>query len=145
MVKATYRDFDCSDLEALGMSKNPLVSVADILKSQGVAYTAVVDNEIVLSGGLFVLWPGVAEAWAVLGNFATQHPMWSHRIVKRKLKALLADIYFHRVQMHVTASDEKANRWAEALGFYFEGCLRKYSPEGIDMNIYSLQTESLQR
>lgn len=138
MDNVIIRRFRPEDLPRLGELGRLMAGASDPIAQSALSYTAEHDGEPVLSAGLLVLWHGVAEAWAVFGDFARKHPVWSHRLVKRFLRKAMQNYPIHRVQMHVVPGDTTGERWAEALGFTREGLAHRYTEKGEDMATYSI-------
>jgi hypothetical protein len=106
--------------------------VGELFAATGPAYTALVDGEVAAVAGIAVMWPGVAEAWAVLTAVGRAHPAFVHRAVARTLRGLVRQLGLRRLQASVDASNPVALRWAEVLGFRPEGVMRAYGPQGQD-------------
>lgn len=113
------RPFKPEDLAMVNPHSELIPAAADMMK-MGTFWTATLEGYPVLCAGILTMWPGLGEAWAVLSQFARAHPMWMHRLVKRKLNEIVSERKIYRVQMHVDAGDQPARRWGETLGFKYE-------------------------
>jgi hypothetical protein len=105
--------------------------------TRGPAYTIVYANQIVWCGGVVILWPGVAEAWAVPSMSLADCPVAFHRDVKIVLGQLIETMQLRRVQCTVHNLFRSSRKWLEKLGFHFEGEMPKYGPDGSDHYRYA--------
>jgi len=105
-------------------------------------YSKSIYSYIVLEGtepigafGLFTIWNGVGEAWLMSSPRLNKFPVF---LVKnfRQLSDEVLRRGLHRIQILVHNTKTLA-RWAETLGFEYEGFLRKYTADGQDILIYS--------
>lgn len=92
----------------------------------GNAFTLYQGNEIVGCGGIMKIWDGFGEAWTLFTRLLFQNPKTVHKTVKYIMGELIKEEGFKRVQAVVDASNERAVRWIERLGFEREGLMRKY-------------------
>lgn len=101
----------------------------------GTGWTALVGEHPVCIGGLTLLWPNRAYAWAVLGEDAGPHMLSLTRAIRSRLDAAP----FARIEMVVERGFHAAARWAEMLGYQLETPepLRRFLPNGRDAWIYS--------
>jgi RimJ/RimL family protein N-acetyltransferase len=102
---------------------------------QGPAYTMFIGDEIVGCAGIIPIFPKTGEAWALFSDGANRKHGVSATLAMAKCLARLMKKY-QRVQATVFADFPVGRRWVEALGFEYEGCLRKYGPMGRDMIMY---------
>lgn len=103
------------------------------LETAGPAYTGFVDGLPVAAAGIANLWPGRAEAWAVMTP-ATRHHMTA---ITRAVRAFLDLAEVRRIDCAVKADFEAGHRWARLLGFEQEGVMRAYGPDGCDYARYA--------
>lgn len=103
------------------------------LISAGQAFSARTGGATLAVAGVVEQWPGRALAWAVLSQDIGRHMVAVHRAVVRFLE--LAP--YRRIEMHVDAKHEQGKRWAEMLGFEYEGYERAYAPDGRDCLLYA--------
>lgn len=82
--------------------------------------------------GLVSFWPGVAECWAITTEHIKKKPYTFHRLVLELLKDCENIFKLHRIQITVRTDYNMGMRWARALGFYPEGIMKKYMPDGTD-------------
>lgn len=112
----------------LSMLGDP-VELAERYAAGGTAFTGVHEGAVVGIAGLVVLWPGVAEAWALMSDRIEGLPFQVTRAIARGLFMEAQNFGLHRIQAVVAADDERAQRWIEILGFRFEGLMRAYGPD----------------
>lgn len=105
----------------------------------GVGYALVRDEDKVLGyGGVIRKWTGVGELWIVTSEELRNRPLLLVRHVKRIINMIKVHGHFHRLEMHVVSCDKTLRRWAESLGFTFEGKMSKYGPDAQDHDLYSI-------
>lgn len=90
------------------------------------------DGKIIGSAGVFVVHPGLGEAWVLQGALVHRHATWFHRTIKRVLLDIARQFELHRVQAHVDTYFEDGQRWMRLLGFHAEGVLEKFGPDKHD-------------
>jgi RimJ/RimL family protein N-acetyltransferase len=132
LVKLTPEHFE--EIKQMIPSVYHMQQYAEFLSSNGVGLAAVMDCKVYGMGGLFPLWPGVAEAWTLLSEDVKQdHGYWLHKTVRGWLRDQANQYDFHRLQINVDAGDDRAIRWAKVLGFEHEGVMRQYAFNKVDM------------
>lgn len=121
---------------------------AELLGSSLIAKTAVFDGRIIACGGLFLLWPGVAEAW-VTYVFDVEKLRIYPRIVKDLIHEWMEKFDLVRVHAPLRADWEAGIKYAKWLGFRPDGWpevpdgvkMRKYHYDGADAIMYSIIRE----
>ena len=99
------------------------------------AVTLLSDNEPIACLGIsFQEW-GKAEAWALLSNSFKDYKLSIYKMAKAGLGMISTE--YHRIQATVDPGYPETIRWIEALGFEYEGRLRKYGPDKQDYLMYS--------
>ena len=111
--------------------------VLEMQAEHGFAFTAFLYGKPVASFGVALIWNGVGEMWAVIGDTARTKPF-----AMTKIGILFADMAeislgLHRLQITVKTSDNRAVRWARAIGFISEGTLKAYSEDKEDYEMMS--------
>lgn len=96
----------------------------------GRAWAALWCGTPVAAGGFVELWEGRWYAWALFGKW------WPHKSVIRAIRSHVEEQDFPRLEMAVDAEFERAQRFAEWLGFELENKARRYLPNGHDAMIY---------
>lgn len=140
----TYEQFEfqhCIDIiggEFAGYSAQRMVGVQRMLESQaeyGFAVTCFLYDEPVACFGTTLLWSGVGEMWSVIGEIARAKP-----IAMTKVGMSFADISeialgLHRLQITVKTSDNRAIKWARAIGFISECTMQQYGEDKDDFDL----------
>lgn len=96
------------------------------LQTNGPAYSGFADEDIVVIGGVNILWRGVGEAWAMLGTGYQRHGLFIHRRTGEYLKHIIKTFNLQRVQAVVMKNHWAGMEWMNRLGFELEGDLRCY-------------------
>lgn len=126
--------FETSHLRDMDLSRNQLVMGLDQMVAaydqvQGPALTLIDNDKIIASAGIVRIWPGVGEAWAIIGVDVFDYPITFHRYTKRIIPKMIEDGAFHRVQALVLEGFQKGIEWVKDLGFCKEGFMRHYGPD----------------
>jgi hypothetical protein len=114
----------------------------------GPAFTMLDSQTAVMAAGVYILWPGVGEAWMHLSSWFYRHVKTAYREVGEILAQIIIQKSLRRVQVPVCASMPANRRFVEHLGFAPEGLMHRWGPEGKDywlMSIVAPQGESLCR
>jgi RimJ/RimL family protein N-acetyltransferase len=98
----------------------------------GVAFTAFRHNRAVAIIGVVNIWPGVGEMWSVFDEEARSIPATMLRAGKGFGDIAIRYLQLHRLQITVRTDDNRAFRYAKAIGFETESVMRKYGPDQID-------------
>lgn len=122
---------------ALDMGRAP-DEYAKGLHHPHLAWTMVRGDQPLAIGGVLPLWEGVGEAWAIVTLGAQRHPMAFHRAAKRRLYEMQAHGKFHRIQCVVEWNHTVGHRWAESLGFMYEGPHYLYCERKLNYKRYCL-------
>lgn len=99
--------------------------------------TVYLGDEVLAIIGLSVVWPGVAEVWAVTGEAISKAPVSFHKAVKETLNHYMTALNLHRVHMNVSVDYRRGQRWAESLGFHCESRMNKFGPDQADFYQYA--------
>lgn len=97
-----------------------------LLNVPGKAFSAFVDGEVKACAGLVMIWPGRAEAWALLSPELRRDFLKVHNATRRFLDTCGVP----RIEANVDEGFAKARGWIEMLGFQFEGRSPKFTPDG---------------
>ena len=93
-------------------------------------YTLLDGEEIIVCGGVHMMWTGVGEGWLVMSKEAYEKPITVARYTQRLFDTIMGDNAMWRVQASVHTNDEQSVRFAEWLGFEIEGVMKKFGPDG---------------
>ena len=106
-----------------------------------------VDTEtgnIIGCGGIIPLWTGVGEAWVATDLDPIRQKSLGRRglyILKKQIVDTEKTYFFHRIQAAVEVNFEVGIRLAFALGFQYEGLMRRYGVDGKDYHRFSRITD----
>ena len=99
----------------------------------GLSFTLLVNNNIVLAGGIIPLWLGVAEGWVMCSQKIFDHKIRAASSVKKRLDYLCLNNNIGRLQTAVKEEFYTGVRFAEWLGLKKEGLMKYY---GLDQTNY---------
>jgi RimJ/RimL family protein N-acetyltransferase len=106
------------------------------MKLNGLAKTAVIDGEIIGTGGIAIYWEGVAGCWLLLSKHAEKYPVKMVLAIRNVLEQLSKENNIRRLDTECRTDFPKAQKLVEALGFEYEGLKRGYLPDGTDALMY---------
>lgn len=128
MMAVPYRHYH---LNAIAIQEMQAEAIGQIkaehsmaLEKAGPAYTLLDGNQVLACAGLVEQWQGRAIAWALISKnlngfkFARMHKMCARFLDMQD---------YPRIEMAVDHEHEAGHRWALALGFEWEGLMKKYS------------------
>lgn len=105
------------------------------------AWTLYYHDQRVACGGVFILWPGVAEGWLNVSTEAHKHPIPFCRAVFRCRKWLVEERGIHRVQATVDPHFEHGIVLVERFGFKPEAVLRQFTHDRQDQLLFAWTKE----
>lgn len=91
---------------------------------------------VAIFGG-FLFIPGVIHFWGLVSEEVKQKPFSFHKTVKKMITYYEKNQKPRRVQIDVKADYEEGKRWAQALGFEYEGTMKRYGVNGEDFHLYA--------
>lgn len=96
------------------------------------------NGKVIMCGGIIDIWPGRAEAWAVLDKSCQANPA-SVRGILRVAQRLLSEHPANRIEATVRSDGfEEGHRFIYRLGFKLEAPrMLKYHPSGQDCALYA--------
>lgn len=106
---------------------------AQSLKDAGPAYSLVIGDEVLGCMGLIKQWDERAIAWGLISGGAGPHFTRIHKAVL----ATMALHRFRRIETSVTCNFENGRRWAQSLGFVYEGTMKAFTPDGRDCDLFA--------
>ena len=98
----------------------------------GMAYTLLLNNQPIVSGGIFPLWNGVCEGWVISSKRIFGVKIKAAKLIRHRTDILCAANKVWRLQTTVKANFKMGLRFAEFLGFKNEGLMRGYGPDKSD-------------
>ena len=128
-----YRHYHLELVRAQGVQRAQLTEVslvpdayARFVEPAGPCYTAFVGDRVILCGGIVVSMGYMGIAWAVIAEDAGRHMIRLHRCVER----FLSMQNLRRIETTVVKGFQPGCRWAESLGFKFEGEMPGFGLDG---------------
>ena len=118
-----------------GISLDPMF---DMYERSGNAWTLRVGETVVGSGGLVMLWPGVAHAWVIPSRDIQRYPKATVVAVRRKLREIVRSHKLRRIQAEVQTDYAVGRRFIESFGFQPEGEMRFFGVNGETYTRYAL-------
>jgi len=131
------REFDKIAFSSLS---DPL-ALAAAYEQAGYSWTGIVDDKIVFCGGVYPTWEHCGIAWMLSSMITEQHKIFLHRSIKNIIKNSMEALKLHRLEISVAEGHIKGYRWAEVLGFTYEGMMLKYDSQGNNYRRYALIKE----
>lgn len=105
----------------------------DAYRQRGLAWSLLDGDEVIACGGIVILWPGVGEAWTVMGEKVKDYPL----AVAKALREGIERSGLRRIQATVRIDDGKARKLIGLCGFKPEGILEGFGPDGADFVSYA--------
>lgn len=102
------------------------------------SYAILDENEKMIGAfGIVMVWHGVGEVWFMSTEYLNRYPKWQVKTFKHLTDLVLNEGVLHRVQMNVDNENVNHHKWAQMMGFEFEGVQRKHSAAGTDHASYA--------
>ena len=98
------------------------------LEGTGPGFSLYRDDQLVGCGGLYLLWPGVSEAWLLVTDLTYCYPLAFTKAVKNILDSSFLQ-GMRRVQATVNVLDKRALKFLKFLGFEIEGYMPQFGPK----------------
>jgi hypothetical protein len=126
------------DAASIAMREN--LNFADLMAAQaasGHAITVLLHGTPAACFGSVSIWKGLEEMWCLLEERARKYPlaMTKIAIAYRDYRVIAGNL--RRLQLNVRCDDQRAFRWAKAIGFEPEAKMRRYGPDGSDFYLMS--------
>lgn len=134
-----YEIVDCEPKHALLFTDD--IASTEINLTEGLAFTALYHGDPIACAGIRFLWPGVAEAWLLIGPKIREHTIFVYKSTKRYLNDLMDKHKIWRMQAYCRADYPEAINFLYHLGFEVEGKAKRYSPDGTDAYSMSIVRE----
>lgn len=100
--------------------------------SPNVAFSAIVDDQVIGAAGLIQQWPHRYIAWALLSQ-ATGPKL---RAITTAIQRGINLVDYHRIEAHVRADYALSIRWSWKLGFHCESLMKRFLPDGADAFLF---------
>lgn len=114
----------------------PLGELARAYQAAGPAWTVLDGETVIACGGVVRFWPGVGECWCWAGAGVDAVGLAFARLARRIVDGLALEHGFHRLQLHASLDDMRANRFATHLGFTLEGRCPGFGADRSTHNLY---------
>ena len=91
---------------------------------------AVTKGDVTLGiGGVGKIHTGLGQAWLIPNRLFLKYPKTLFKTSKKFIEDAYIKMELHRIQIDVDASFPENVRFAEKLGFYNEGIMKRYGPK----------------
>ena len=102
------------------------------------AFTILVDGEVIAICGFSLTIPGVAEVWMMTGVNVEKHWRSGCRAAQQVIAMGVECLELHRLQSIVHEKHIKAARFVEWLGFEREGLMKAFSADKKNYYLYAM-------
>lgn len=126
-----HLDFNHKEISVLS-NVYEVKSLISCQAQMGVAFTAFRYNRAIAIMGIVNIWPGVGEMWSVFDEEARSIPATMLRTGTSFCDIAIRYLELHRLQITVRTDDNRAFRYAKAIGFKTECVMQKYGPDQVD-------------
>jgi hypothetical protein len=126
-----HLDFDHKEISVLS-NVYDIKSMVSQQARMGSAFTVFRHNRPIAILGVINIWPGVGEMWSIFDNQAREIPATALRTGRSFGDIAIRYLQLHRLQITVRTDDNRAFRYAKAIGFETESVMRKYGPDQVD-------------
>ncbi len=131
------REFDKRVFLSVPNSTKELIAY----ERSGYAWTGIVGTEIIAAGGIAPIWEGVACAWLLSTPLVDKYKLFLHKTVKNAIRFVSEAKRLHRIETVILADHLISQRWAERLGFEYEGTMMKFDARKNNYYRYALILE----
>jgi hypothetical protein len=100
--------------------------------AMGAAVTAFMYNRPIAVFGVVHIWNGVGEMWSLFDNAAREYRATMLRGGRTFTDIAMRYLHLHRLQITVRTDDDRAMRYAQAIGFETESTMTKFGPDKVD-------------
>jgi hypothetical protein len=114
------------------------IDLAEAASRAGTAWTIESDGKPIACAGIVMWWKGVGEAWMIASPEAVKHKISFIKALKAGLEIIIKTYEMHRVESKVRVGFESAIRINEILGFKQDAVLKKFTPDGQDVILFSI-------
>jgi hypothetical protein len=120
------------------MQRQNLILLARAHIAKGPCATIEEGGRILVCGGVWVRWPGCAEAWVRFSLPTGPRVAWEVRDI---LQGWIKSEKLDRVDATTQVDWQEGRKFLEWMGMRFECIMRKYGPDGMDKALYSWVSE----
>jgi len=101
-----------------------------LMASSGFTHTFFVNGKPGAIVGANILWPSVAQVWAITSDIIRGYGLWYTKMVDWLLTEGAKCNKIRRYHCIVDGSNQENIRWLYSLNFGFEFCMYKAAPDG---------------
>ena len=126
-----HLDFNHKEISVLSKGydvKSMIANQAEL----GTAFTAFRYGRPIAIVGVVFIWKGVGELWSLFDEQARDIPSTMLRAAIDFSDIAMRYLHLHRLQITVRTDDNRAKRYAEAIGFKTECVMQKFGPDQVD-------------
>ena len=110
----------------------------DLLVHEELAFTAIDNGHLILSAGVYQLWPGVAEVWFLASDRLGKPSVSLFKHIKKDLLRIAEEHGFWRLQAATRTGWNDAERLVRFIGMKHEGTMKQYSSDRKDFERWAL-------
>jgi hypothetical protein len=103
-----------------------LGNFVEALVNEELAFSAIDNGHLIVSAGIYQLWPGVGETWILASQKLTTTKVSLLRRIKKDLFKIADEKGFWRLQASTQSDWPSAKRLAMFLEMKHEGTMKKY-------------------
>ena len=107
------------------------------LEQDHLAFTGLVNNKVIFSAGMKMIWGQVAEGWVIATNEMWKYPLGVAKAIKKDFANVARQHNIKRVQTAIRKDFKQGLRFAEWLGLENEGLMKSYGFDGSDQYRYA--------
>jgi hypothetical protein len=109
-----------------------------VASSNKLAFTVFAGDKIISICGVILFWDGVGEAFTIMCEDIKKYGLSLYKAYKVNINTIFKALKLRRLQATVAVELDEGVRFIERLGFKREGIMRKWTPDGKDVYMYSL-------
>jgi RimJ/RimL family protein N-acetyltransferase len=102
------------------------------LEQEHLAFTGLINDEVIAAAGMKRIWGNVAEGWFIAKKEVWNYPITIAKAVKQNIDYLATSNNIKRLQTAVRADFGIGIRFAKWLGFTNEGLMKNYGFDDTD-------------
>ena len=110
----------------------------DRLVVEDLSFTAIDNGYLILSAGVYQLWPGIAEVWFLASDRLGKPSVSLFKHIKKDFLRIAEEHGFWRLQAVTLSGWEDAERLVRFMGMEHEGTMKQYSSNREDFERWAL-------
>jgi len=112
-----------------------------LLEDNTEAFTIFDGDKVISILGIRVIWGGLGEVFTIMCDDIRDHGKALYEGCILSLPTMFKALKLRRLQATVIVGFDKGIKFIENLGFKRDGVMRKWTPDGKDVYLYSIVTE----